>query len=545
MPRVCFWMLLAASMFPAMAAAQDTAYNDALGRAMSGYFAGRLIETQNELGQLIQIGAADPRAYYFRGLCAWQMGRTADAQRDFARGAELEQADPEHWSEVSTSLTRVQGTARRSLENYRGPARMALARQRDARRLAHYGIGPSRPPIEQVAAASVPAATAPPAAALPMPQAAPAAAPDEKPAADPFAAPAATEKPAAPAEDPFAAPAARAASPMPTATADKPAAASAEPAATPPPAEPPAAEPPTASLPTASAQPAAADASTPEGSISAGIAAIDQPQNLWPLLPAQYQSDIQSLVNQFGDKMDSELWAKTFAVLKKLVKVGKDKRELILKQPMLAAVPGGKEEMAQNWDRIMELLDTLLGSEISTVEGLKTFDPAAFLTGTGGKIVKLLADAPPAAGAPAGPSLAQLKAAKVSTAKTEGDSATVNVAVEGKPPIDVQLKRVDGKWLPAQMVDGWTEKVAAAKASLEQLNVAAQKPQGMMMLQMADGVLDQLLAAKDEAAFNAALAPILALLGRFAGKLPAGGAMPFPGAPPMGAPGAAPMTPAP
>jgi hypothetical protein len=331
---------------------------------------------------------------------------------------------------------------------------------------------------------------------------------------------------------------------MPTATADKPAAASAEPAATPPPAEPPAAEPPTASLPTASAQPAAADASTPEGSISAAIAAIDQPQNLWPLLPAQYQSDIQVLVNQFGGKMDSELWDKTFAVLKKLVKVGKDKRELILKQPMLAAVPGGKEQMTQNWDRMMELLDTVLGSEISTVEGLKTFDPAAFLTGTGGKIAKLLADAPaPGAGAPAGPSLAQLKAAKVSTAKTEGDSATVNVTVEGKPPIDVQLKRVDGKWLPVQMVDGWADKVAAAKASLEQLNVAAQKPQGMMMLQMADGVLDQLLAAKDEAAFNAALAPILGLLGQFGGKPPAGGAMPFPGGPPMGLPGAPPMGP--
>jgi hypothetical protein len=30
MPGVCFWMLLAASIFPATATAQDTAYNEAL-----------------------------------------------------------------------------------------------------------------------------------------------------------------------------------------------------------------------------------------------------------------------------------------------------------------------------------------------------------------------------------------------------------------------------------------------------------------------------------------------------------------------------------
>jgi hypothetical protein len=193
-------------------------------------------------------------------------------------------------------------------------------------------------------------------------------------------------------------------------------------------------------------------------------------------------------------------------------------------------VPGGKEELTQNWDRIMEFASTLLGSEISTVEGLKSLDPPAFLAGTGSALVKLIREAPPSSAAPDGNvSLAQLRAAKISIVKAEGDTATLSMTVEGKPPAEFMLKRVDGKWLPTEMADGWAAKMGMAKLGLGQMNVAAQKPQAMLMLQMADGVLEQLLAAKDEAAFNAALAPIMALIGQFGGMPPG---TPPPAAPP-------------
>lgn len=537
--------LLVIALAPLAAEADDSAYENELGRAMHAYYAGRFFDAHRELNQLIQLFPDDARALYFRGLSAWGLGRQNEARQDFARGAELEQAGSDRASSVSGSLARVQGPARRTLESYRGAVRLAAQRRSDAERLARYGIGTAQPPIDQVAASAAPVAKEVSGAALPMPAAAAA---GEKPSAekvaeDPFAAPAAKE-PAA--EDPFATPANPPEKAMPAASDTAGAPPAATPAATVPVAAPAAAAPEATAAPAAAATPPAAVEATPDAAIAAAIAAIDDPQKLWVLLPAQYQTDLAGLVHEFGNKMDAEVWDRGFAVAKKLVRVGKEKRDLILKQQMLAAVPGA----ADHWDQAMDALDTLLASEISTVEGLKTFDPAAFLAGTGTKLAAMAANAKPAGGpGPMGNlSLADLKAAKISTVKTDGDTATIAIAITGRPAEEIAMKRVDGKWLPADMVNGWSVNIGAAKASLEKMNIAAQKPQAMMVLQMADGVLDQLLAAKDEAAFNAALGPIIGMaLSQMGGGL--GGAMP--GAPPTfkpadGAPAqSAPLVPVP
>ena len=110
----------------------------------------------------------------------------------------------------------------------------------------------------------------------------------------------------------------------------------------------------------------------------------------------------------------------------------------------------------------------------------------------------------------------------------------MKIEIEGAPPRDQKLKKVDGKWLPAEMVDGWEENMAKAKAGLAGADMTAQKPQAMMMLGMVEKVADDLLAAPDEQAFQNVINNVMAMVGPMLGPL-MGGAGGIPGAAPPGA----------
>ncbi|HEX4129471.1 MAG TPA: hypothetical protein VHZ24_05465 [Pirellulales bacterium] len=186
-----------------LAMASDPAVDGILGRAEPAFFAGDYYGAFQQLAAAEQIGATDPRIYYFRGLCELYLGRSPDAQRDFQRGAQLEQRNPGAIGEVSKSLERVQGYSRRILEAYRAPARAAAVRQ--AETLRREAFAAIRQRMLGGAVAGTGARSAAAGASSGVAEAAGAAgqAPAANPA-DPFAAMPAGQV-AAPAADPFAA----------------------------------------------------------------------------------------------------------------------------------------------------------------------------------------------------------------------------------------------------------------------------------------------------------------------------------------------------
>lgn len=77
----------------------------------------------------IEGGSDDPRAFYYRGLAALKLGRTDEADADFADGASREAAGAGTLT-ISRALERVQGADRLRLEQFRARARIAAV-QRD------------------------------------------------------------------------------------------------------------------------------------------------------------------------------------------------------------------------------------------------------------------------------------------------------------------------------------------------------------------------------------------------------------------------------
>lgn len=90
------------------------------GRASTLFWAGKFSEALELLDEAVSCAPADPRLWYFKGLAEQALGRSNDARRSLARAILLhETASAEDQSLVTQSLSRLQGKARRALEEAR------------------------------------------------------------------------------------------------------------------------------------------------------------------------------------------------------------------------------------------------------------------------------------------------------------------------------------------------------------------------------------------------------------------------------------------
>lgn len=302
------------------------------------------------------------------------------------------------------------------------------------------------------------------------------------------------------------------------------------------------ATPPAPAAPAVPAAPGAPD--TPDEAARALAASLEAGnlRAIWDAMPAGYQGDVHDLIHTFAENMDADVWKAGSDLLQKAIRVLKEKKEFLLKQPALAQAPGGAAAAAENWDGLVGVLETIAGSELADLQKLKTLDISAFADGTGKKVADQLAAFAKAAdekkmsltdfpGVPVDAMpLAGLGTAKFSTVKIEGDTATLRVENEGKTE-DHEVVRVDGKWLPKEMVDQWQEKMQAAKDALTKdmpERLKKNKMQIILPMQMVQGVLDQLLAAKTQEEFDQVVQQIMQT---FTPQMPGAGAGVPPGTP--------------
>ena len=120
----------------------------AYGSGVHGFFSGAYDRAYEDLSLVIDGGSTDPRAWYFRGLAALKLGRSDEAEADFAEGARRESGPGGGVWPVSRSLERVQGGARLQLERHRTRARVVmLQRQREADRRRYTDIEDAQPDV--------------------------------------------------------------------------------------------------------------------------------------------------------------------------------------------------------------------------------------------------------------------------------------------------------------------------------------------------------------------------------------------------------------
>ncbi|GIW78590.1 MAG: hypothetical protein KatS3mg105_0397 [Gemmatales bacterium] len=232
----------------------------------------------------------------------------------------------------------------------------------------------------------------------------------------------------------------------------------------------------------------------------------NRPELIWQALPPSYQKDVKDIVSQFAGKMDAEVWNKAFAVARKAVDVLKKQKtniiELIKQNPLVPLDEAQMTNVSEHWDEVVGLLEILVNSEFAKLESLKEADIEKFLSGTIKNFMnKATAIAKKVDDAEASKSIEKLKNAKIEVVKATDTEATVKVD-SGEESHEIQMVKVDGKWLPKDMVDAWEGQIRSAKQRLEGIDTETVQKFKPIILSALDAVekgLDKLATAKTPA----------------------------------------------
>jgi len=254
---------------------------------------------------------------------------------------------------------------------------------------------------------------------------------------------------------------------------------------------------------------------TPDGTVNAFFQSMAdcKPGVIWAAMPASYQKDVNEIISIFASKMDAEIYDKGTALLSKVLGILKTKRAFLLENPMLGMMIQDKEKVEENWDAAVDLLSTLINSDLKTLDSLKKMDVGRFLNTTGSEMMNQMKDISKMM-----PKddfnkevLATMKQVKVEVLSSTDDTAEVKIILPPETsastpiPETVKLVKVEGKWIPDELARDWKQNMAEAKSQLEKETgdeMAKNKPEILGMLAMVDGVLDQLEAAPNAEKFN-------------------------------------------
>lgn len=270
--------------------------------------------------------------------------------------------------------------------------------------------------------------------------------------------------------------------------------------------------------------------SSPDGTVQyvAETIADGHPEVVWEALPATYQKDISELTHLFATKVDAEVWDKSFGLLRKASVVLQDKKDIFLGSEMFAMAQDKQDEIAGNWDTGTLVLSTLANSEIGNLKSLETIDWGQFMATTGAQLMEVAKKSSAATedNDYENEFLAKVKGMKVEVVETTDTTAKLNISAPDEETEEIQLTKVEGRWVPSDMAKDWDKKVAEARTQLEEITpekIAEQKMQIMMMVGMADAFVDQVAQAKTSEELDQMLQGLLGgLLGGAMGGGPAG-----------------------
>jgi hypothetical protein len=251
---------------------------------------------------------------------------------------------------------------------------------------------------------------------------------------------------------------------------------------------------------------------TPEGTVVVIAQQLldHHPEIVWEAFPKSYRTDINEITSTFAEKMDPEVYDRGFALVMRAIEVLDDRKDIILASETFRSSGADGDEIRTGLANTQAYVATLKASEIATLEGLGKVEWRRFLATTGAQMLEHATSIETDDGASP---LDDLKTLKVETLDLSDDRATLRISSADHEPEEVEMARVEGRWIPAEMADEWPQEIAEVRQGLAELTpeeMAAQKTQIMMFFGMADGLIEQIASLQTPEEFDAAIGPMLA-----------------------------------
>jgi hypothetical protein len=248
---------------------------------------------------------------------------------------------------------------------------------------------------------------------------------------------------------------------------------------------------------------------------------------IWDAFPAKHQQDIEEVIRLAANSIDSATWNGVVSLLKKASTLVGEKKELFLKNSLLAGAVPDTPDTHQIWDAAAELMSAYANSSITDQEAMKNFSMNQFIADDVPKIrsafEKLQSLTTNATDSPFSKVAALPKIETVSESPTEA----VFKITQGGRTTEQTFVKSDNRWVPVEMVQDWDQDIAKAETALQELS----KPEAQQamagaraMLLMAEGQIDLMLAAQTQEEFDKVVNDIVDMVTGMLGGLPGGAA---------------------
>ena len=222
----------------------------------------------------------------------------------------------------------------------------------------------------------------------------------------------------------------------------------------------------------------------------------------WAFLPKSWRADINGIAHLIGQKMASVVWDKAFVVMGRLGAVLDTKAQLFLDTTGGQLPPGvTKEDALASIKDVGNVFRMLSESKISTIQGLQTVDLGDVAEGTASAILKrvfannlinnIVMKESKGKVTSFENALSKMTATLISQS---GDTAKITVVDPDGGSAEVNMTKVDGKWLTVSMAQDFIKKLPQLKQKLS-IELDKFSSQGMMaagLLVMAEGIITSL-----------------------------------------------------
>jgi hypothetical protein len=266
---------------------------------------------------------------------------------------------------------------------------------------------------------------------------------------------------------------------------------------------------------------------TPDGTIKAIGAALGEGkfEVVWQAMPASYQADVKKLLDTLSKKMDADLWDQGTKTAGKVAKLLSEKADFIVGNPNIAKQLEAKAIKPEDVKSYITSVGSVLSdvqTNVATLPQLEKLDMEKLLANLGPKIKEMNEVSARMGVLPPGNNMTDWYKVDAKLVNSAGDTASVELTKPDGKKENLDLVKVEGKWVPKQMADDWSKNMSQAMKALEGMQIQPEdKQQVIMITGMAGGFLDTFLNAKTQAEFDAAVNAVLPLLG---GLMPGGAA---------------------
>lgn len=238
---------------------------------------------------------------------------------------------------------------------------------------------------------------------------------------------------------------------------------------------------------------------SPDGTVRVVMSALaeQRPEVVWRALPPSYQSDVEGLAASFAESMDPVLFDRAVAVARKGVVVLQSKKELILSTDTVRGSGVDVAKVDAAWESAVHIADEVLASDLARLDAYPALDIDRWLATTGRAVMGHAADlsASDLGAEGLAARLADLGRTEVSMVSRDGERAVVRIAPPDREPIELAMERVEGRWLPSDLVQRWPEMIDRTRDRIAHLgseDAAQLRMQALFGVGIVEGFIDRI-----------------------------------------------------